>query len=487
MIAATVGVILWMLAAPAAAERLGPPPSEISGIFRSKPGGVISIEAFDPGRAYRYETSEKDPLFAVDRGRLRFRRVELSLSESMPSGTVLADMAFFDEKGSRAQMRSVDLMKLIPKLDSKGALQLPEYLLAEYNRFGVNFRREHREFELKVVDPSLAEAAARVYRAGIWNNCLEPGKWEMTLETEDYGDFAARRRDRLNLNQDRTLAHSWFYLDKELYLALLRLKNPGLDFDPDMAYEELLKQAEQVVVDLDGRRRVKGLVASRVLEIGHKSGRRLVPLDAEQHYKWEFGLILNKRFSTYADVLTSSVALARFDGRGLYQTRDPKVFDYGWMRELDDVRVETLDVPGSDSYVQLTIQGRGSPFKLVLGNVDLALLDEQRLMGLLFGVNTYPKSRRHDPHPDTIQYDPDRIPERIMPYLFLIDGKTDKWGNNHEKGIEKVYLAWQDNRREVLEIYVLSYERIVPVWMARIRLDDAAVDRARVRRQLYAY
>ena len=121
------------------------------------------------------------------------------------------------------------------------------------------------------------------------------------------------------------------------------------------------------------------------------------------------------------------------------------------------------------------------------GNIDLALLDEQKFYGIQFGINSFPKTRRHNPPPDTIKYDPSSVPNNIRPYLMLTNKAKSTWVNNHKKGIEKVLLAWDSLDRDTLSIYLICYERITPVWMARVRIDDDTVDRARLRRRLYMY
>jgi len=469
------------------ATTLKPAPKNILNIFNANPNQTLSIKTFDPGEKYQFETSEKDTLYAKDKKDIRFNTVEISLHPLMKPGTVMANIHFIDKIENRVEVNSVNLLKLIPTLDAKNAMQLPEYLLAEYNRFGVIFRREHNEFTVKAKTNTLAQKDKNIYRLGLWNNCLSQTRWEMTLHTEDYSDFEQRSQSPLNLNQKRTLAHVWFYVDNALYTALLKLKNPHLSFSPDISYEALIEQGKKVPIDLSTLRTLKHPVLRKIEEIGHKTKRPLVALDMEQYYKWQYNLLINKNdFTTYDDILNVPIKLAKFESRGIYQTKKPKVFDFGWMRQLNDIHIHTVDVPGSDTYVQITLTGKHAPFNIVMGNIDLSAIDEQKLAGYLFGINTYPKSRRHNPPPDTIRYDADSIPQHLKPYQFLINKNNQLWGDNHEMGLEKIYLSWESIDKNILEIYVLSYERITPVWMARVRLDDVLVDRIRRKRALYA-
>ena len=443
------------------------------------------------GSTYRFDPSEKDRQFASDDDALRFLRVEMSLHDRMPPGTVWVDLAFVDGQGTRVTAKSVDLLRLTPKLDLAGDMQYPEMLLEEFERFGVSFRREHDEFAIllsEATDHATVDAARRAYRLGVWNNCLDATKWEMVLASEDYSDFGQRLKGELYINQQKTLAHNWFYLNADLYSALLRTKNPHLVIDPLLDYEELSRRAEQVVPELDQLRTIRRRIRTTTVEIGHQSQRAIVAVDTEQHYKWQYGLVINRgEFTTYDDVLNQPVVLASFADRGFYQPEHPKRFDFGWLRKLDHVVLDTLDVPDSDCYVQVTLTGASAPYTVIVGNLDMALLDEQKLFGMPFGFNPYPKTRRHNPAQDTIHYETDRMPVTIKPYVMLLDRQTGRWVNNQKKGLEKVYMGWESIDREVLMIYLVTYERILPVWMARVRVSDETVDRVRVRRRLYDY
>ncbi len=482
------------------AERIGqvtdpyalhPPPKYITDIFARHPDQIFRMDAVAPGSSYRFDPSEKDRHFASDHQELRFRKVEMSLCSRMPQGTVLVDVSFVDGKGTRITARSVNLMRLIPKLDLTGDMQYPEMLLEEYERFGVSFRREHDEFTIRltdVTDHAAVDTARRAYRLGIWNNCLDPTKWEMVLTSQDYSDFDERLNGEFYINQNRVLAHSWFYLDYELYAALLWSKNPNLEIDPFLDYEELSKRAEQTVPNLDKLRKIKRRLMTETIEIGHQSRKKLVALDVEQHYKRQGGLVLNcADFTTYDDVLNQPVQLASFSDRGFYQPDQPKQFDFAWLRALDQVTIDTLDAPNSDCYVQITLTGKHSPYSVLVGNIDMALLAEQKLYGLPFGFNPYPKTRRHNPVQDTIHYETDRMPENIKPYVMLLDNGTGRWMNNQKKGLEKVYMGWDSIDHDVLVIYLVTYERIMPIWVAKVQMDDETVDRVRIRRRLYDY
>ncbi|MDN5205223.1 hypothetical protein QQ008_27820 [Fulvivirgaceae bacterium BMA10] len=457
--------------------------------FAKYPNGIMKLKASTPGYDYAYDVAEKDVYYGKDSTKFHFKQVEIRLHETMPAGQVIVDFTFLDDQGNKVNVNGVDLIRLTPKLDSQDELIYAELLLEEFNRFGVSFRKEHEEFNVQLATSEVPEVQENAYRCSIVNNCLAGTKWEFALNTTDYSDFKDRIRGINNLNQNRLLAHSWFYLDRDLYNALMHMKNPQLKAGAlDLDYDSLSVIGENTVVDFEKLRKpVRYRVETAMLEVGHQSNRVVKPLDIEEHFKAEFGLLLNNKRYTYKTILEEPISLTQFRDRGFYFETTPKVCDFNWMKYVDNIEVDVLDIEGSNSYVQLTLNGQWSPYKVTIGNVDLALIDEQKLFGLLFGVNAYPKSRRYNPSQNTIVYDAELLPDEIKPFVLLTDNKSGKWINNQYKGIEKIYLTYESLERDVLNVYVLSYERITPVWMGRVKLPKKLRQLVRVRRNLYNY
>jgi len=466
-------------------------PKEILSVFEKYSGHNMILKAINPGYDYTYDVGEKDSLYGTKENSFRFTTVSITLLDKMPKDKVLANFKFIDDNNNTVKINHVDLLRLTPKFDTEGDMNYPEMITEEYNRFGYVFRKEHNEFSIELNDNStekLQEATDRAYRCKITNNCLAPTKWEFDVTSEDYSDFNSRLKDEINLNQNRILSHSWFYVDMDLYAALMKIKNPDMHIPVLTEYDVLSKKAENVIVDFDKLRNpiVKKDV-SKVIEFGYKSGRKIEPLDVEQHYKKEFELLLKGDIRTYASVLEKPIHTTQFKDEGFYKTETPKVFDLKWMKHLDSVYLNTIDVKDAQTYTEIEISGKWTPYKITIGNVDLAQLNEQKLHGMLFGFNTYPKSRRYNAVQSTINYDADMLPKHLKPYVMLTQKDNDKWVNNQYKGIEKIYLSYESIEQDVLEIYVLSYERITPVWMAKVKLPKSLREKVRIRKQLYQY
>jgi len=466
-------------------------PEVVTSIFEKYPNKKMTLKAINPGYKYLYDVGEKDSVYGKNAKSFRFTEIVITLLDKMPKGKILVDFKFLDAKSNSVHVNNVDLLRLIPKFDTAGQMNYPEMITEEYNRFGYVFRKEHNEFSITLNEDSkkeLQEATDRTYRCKITNNCLAPTKWEFDLTSEDYTDFNTRLKDASNLNQNRILSHSWFYIDTDLYATLMKIKNPNMDIPVSIEYDTLSKIAEEVVVDFNKLRSpIIKREYSKVIEFGYKSGRKIEPLDVEQHYKKKFELLLKGDVSTYTSVLEEPIHTTQFKDEGFYKSETPKIFDLKWMKYLDSVYLNTIDVKDAQTYVEIEITGKWAPYKITIGNVDLAQLNEQKLHGMLFGFNTYPKTRRYNTIQSTINYDADLLPEHLKPYVVLSQKENNKWVNNQYKGVEKIYLSYDSIEQDILEVYVLSYERITPVWMAKIKLPKSLREKIRIRKQLYQY
>jgi hypothetical protein len=466
-------------------------PESIKAIFKKHPKGIIIVPVLSPGNSYNYDISEKDRFFDSPKKKLMFNKVTFQLVDEMPKGQVLTDVYFWDSFGNYLFLGRIDLLRVIPTIETKGSMQYAEYLLEEFSRFGVNFRKEHKEFKLvvKTDEPELREAVDRAYRVDFTNNCLDPTKWEIQLLSEDYKDARSRAKSSLNYNQDRMLSHGWFYFDKELYTALLSLKNPSVE--PDlftMSYDSLSKNGETTVVNFaELRRPIRSNIKLKMVEVGHQKNIPIKPIDTETGYKRTMGLLGSDTLLTYKSVLEKPIPLAKFDKEGFYDPSEPRIYDFGFLKQLDDVQMSVVDVPNSDCHIELKLTGKDAYYTFTIGNIDMSTLDEQRLYGINVGVNLYPKSRRYNPVQSSLVFDSDLTPANQKPYFLMTEKASGLWVNNQFKGVEKAYIGYNSLNGNTLDIYLLSYEREMPVWYAKVKLTGAMREKIRARRGLYNY
>ena len=483
-------------------EEMVQAPAEVQAFFKQQPNQTITVTAVSPSETYKYDAWEKDKVFAKDEKAMHFNTVELALKDKMPKGTVMVDFTFKDGKGNEVLVPNFDLLRIVPLYNTEGAHLYPELLLEEFNRFGVSLRKEFNEFQVVSSDASSenAKALQRAFRASITNGCLSAGKWEFNINTEDFSDFNKRVHNPINYNQTKILAHSWFLLDKDLYKSLVMYKNPDVNIEGfDVAkfdYEALSEKSEEVKIDFEALRNpIKKVWDTKMLEVGHQSERPIELLDMEEHYKVAYGLFLNQDSTSIANETYKSILdpakqplkLAQFRDEGFYSPENALTFDMNWLQYLDEVIISAVDVPSTDCLSEIKITGKWSPFTITLNNIDLAMIGEQKLYGLHFGFNVYPKGRRYNPSQPTISYDTDLMPKEFEQSILLTDTKTGKWVDNFKKGLSKVYLTYPTLEKDVLDVYLVSYERITPLWMGCVKLPKELREKVRIRNQLYNY
>ncbi len=450
----------------------------------------MTFKVDSPGKAYRYDIGEKDAYYDHASGHFILDEVTFTLKGYLSSNKLLTDVTMTDRNGNTFTVPNFDLMKLIHKYDTRGDLLYAETIEEEFNRFGMGFRREHGEFYTsQQSDQEMQRVMDRIERLSITNNCLDPTKWELWIGTTDYSDWNSRRSSKINFNEMRTLSHSWFYFDKDLLTILTKIKNPEQPHDyPSVDYEEASAKAEQTKVEFSQYRApVLKTFYPTMLEVGHQSKRILEPVDMEEHYKWEYGLFINKQsFTNYSNILDQPVQLARFTDRGYYNPETPNIYDYGFLRHLDKVELRQLKGQDTDGFYEIRITGQHAPYEVTLGNVDLSWLSHLKMHEFLFGFNTYPKGRRYNHKQNTTSYDPDTHPHKeIRPYLLMTDRHTGNYVNNQKKGVEKLYIAYENSNRKNIVIYLLSYERITPVWMARLKVPAPVFKTTQIRKNIF--
>lgn len=476
-------------------------PKEIKQLFSDHNNKLITT-GISPNSNYKYDAWEKDMAFN-NSNVLNFNTITLSLNDVMPKGQVLVDMVFEDGIGNKIKFNAFDLMRVVPTLNTTGAHLYPELLLEEFNRFGVGFRKEFNEFKIersKQNTDEVNKALDRVYRASITNGCLDPGKWEIVLTSEDYSDFNARVKNPVNYNQNKILAHSWFLIPKNVYKTLVELKNPnvklnGFDFG-DFDYKTLSNFSKGIEIDFEKLRKpIKKSWDTKMIEVGHESNKPIALLDMEEHYKIDYGLFVgydenSLSKETYKSILNPEkqpLQFAQFRDEGFYSPETALTFDMNWLSHLNEITIKSVDLPETECVVEIQVKGKWSPYTLTIGNFDLSTLQEQKLYGLHFGFNTYPKGRRYNPAQATITFDEDLMPKDYERYVLLTDSKTGHWVDNFHKGLGKVYLSFDTLERDVLNIHLISYERIAPLWMGRVKLPKELRERVRIRKQLYNY
>ena len=382
----------------------------------------------------------------------------------------------------------IDARFLVPLLPYPRAGRLDAFdrfnlMLAEYARNGVSLgpSREPRElghfrsseglltrgpeytFEAGAIAPN---PRLRPKRLHVVNNCLEPGLWELSAS-----DSAGE------------MFHGWLELPRGLYTTLVRRAN-GLDEDAAGIAEALAYRgdADAVRPRLERLRRPLGErwelparpVATKVLGgYSTQDSRRKV----QQGYFWVERGGARVEARTHADLRAGDVfRLRSFVPPGIYteESLEAIPFDPDWDRaELALVEPRTAYPGGAPAladrgHLEVTLYSGDGRRAVVVGNVPLALLVLQEDYAVpAFGVGVLPPS-------ELVERRALRLREGPRPhyaYLLGLGGGGRRLLNNHEHGLEQVFLRpFQKGGELHLRLTLVSYERIVDLIEVEIAL-----------------
>ncbi len=462
---------------------------EFTRLFKSLPGNRIDLTVDTPVLSYAKDPAEKDLVYQDSTAGLKFTKLSIFLSPVQETTKALVELEFKTDAGNTFILHSVDLLDLVPVITQNSGLKYAEFLLKEFERFGILYYKKEGAFDWHLAKNSgedVAEAVNRTYQAGVFNNCLDAGKWELVINSKYYAKFDSAQASPQQSQRYRILGHSWFSLSPELYRLLVKIKNPTLGFDPYIKYSELSKLAAAEAVPFSSLTKVKRPIKIPILELSHRAKRELFELDEEEMYKDWFGLVLNRdQFHTYADVLEIPVRLAKFTDKGFYRPEDAVAFDYGWMKQLDQVAMNVVEASGPERFVEIRISGAGCRYMIVLGNFDLGRLNPNKPTSIQFGINPFPKMRLQRKTPFSTGYNLGPDGKEIRPYLLLVDRSTGKWINNQDFGLEQAQISWQSIDKESLIIHMVTYERMLPIWSIHVGIDKEEKEMGKIRNAMY--
>ena len=86
--------------------------TEIVELFNAHPNATISLNALSPAYQYKYDIGEKDSLYGKDEHALRFKKVDIRLSNHQVADKVLAHFTFSDGDQNSIVVKDVDLPQI---------------------------------------------------------------------------------------------------------------------------------------------------------------------------------------------------------------------------------------------------------------------------------------------------------------------------------------------------------------------------------------
>jgi hypothetical protein len=403
-------------------------------------------------------------------------------------------------------LENIDAHMLVPLLPYEHGRTLDGFdklvlMLAEYSRNGVELAvggdnraygsvrthglfndDEEYTFEGGAVKPN---PGVKPKRMSLVNNCLFPGLWEVAA-ADSVGE----------------MYHAWFTLPERGYFDLLRATN-GLSDGDDVLRAALgyQKQIPEVPLQLDRLRTVgKSFGRAPVRVAGDKPIASYSTQDSRRKVQRHFytlergGKPLEAK--TFAELQPGDeFVFHSFVPPGIYVKQPPRKVPYEpiWTSaELVEVTPKTRFAGRPSPHVytegalELTLRSADGKRALVVGNLPIDLLvtaEDFDIPG--FGVGVL---RASEPIEKRYLYLKDG-PAPVYAFSAHLgpDEKTLHLSNNHEEGLEQIYLrAVKAPTGEMrLRVTLVAYERIVD--LLELELDLPAELAARVARASARY
>jgi hypothetical protein len=395
-----------------------------------------------------------------------------------------------DEHGRPAGLISIEnvaLDFLVPRLDYPHGRRLTPFdrvnlVLSEYSRSGVELSLQERnreygyfrsrglfndEEEYRFEDGRVVpNPGARPKRMSLTNNCLAPGLWEISA-ADSVGE----------------LYHAWLSLPESGYLALVRAAN-RLDATDEELRAALAypKDFGPVALDLDRlRTNVRSLGSFPVAVDLDKPVASYSTQDSRRKVQRKFYTVERDGKPIepvhFSDLRPGDqFRFFSFVAPGIYTREPPRRVPYEpiWTTaELAEVTPRTrFSAPSPHRYslgaLEITLRSSDGTRAIVVGNLPVDLLVFQEDFDVPgFGVGVL---RASEPIEKRHLYWRDG-PAPVYAYsAFVRDGRLVV-ANNHEQGLEQIYLRpFRRGSQVVLSVTLVAYERIVDILALEIPL-----------------
>jgi hypothetical protein len=399
----------------------------------------------------------------------------------------------FDEKGAPTdlmRLQDVDARFVVPLLPYAHERTLTPFdklnlMLAEYSRNGVELSLQDKNSEYGYATTRalfnddeeyrfeagkvLPNPGARPKRMGLVNNCLFPGLWELNA-TDSVGE----------------MYHAWMTLPAHGYFELVRAVD-GIDAGDEVLKDVLdyHKSIPRVPIDLLRLRDVARELGT--FPVAVNAGRAVGSYstqDSRRKVQRKFYRVERDGKEIAASTFGELRAGDRFQffsfiPPGIYTQKSLRAVPYEpiWtsatLREVmprtrfGATAAKHTDAAGA---LELTLRSGDGKRAIVVGNLPIDLLvfqEDYDVPGFGVGVlrASEPIEKRH--------LYMNSGPAPVYAYTADVDGDTLTVANNHELGLEQIYLRpYQRGADVMLRVTLVAYERIVDILEVEVKLPD---------------
>jgi hypothetical protein len=357
-------------------------------------------------------------------------------------------------------------------------------MLAEYSRSGVELSLQERNSEYGYVRSHglfnddeeyrfengkiVPNPGARPKRMSLVNNCLFPELWELNA-SDSVGE----------------LYHAWLTLPEQGYFELVRavdgIAAPDDELRATLGYQKSFSRVAIDFARLRGQMRTWGTfplannLEKRIGAYSTQDSRRKVQ---RKFYRIERGgkeIVAN----TFADLQAGDrFQFFSFIPPGIYSSKALRsvVYEPIWTSvTLSEVEPRTrFGAPSRHRYragaLELVLHSGDGKRAIIVGNIPIDLLvfaEDYDIPGFGVGVlrASEPIERR--------QLFLDDGPAPVYAYSADIEGDHYFIANNHEQGLEQIYVRpYRRGDDVLLRITLVAYERIVDILEVEVKLPD---------------
>lgn len=342
----------------------------------------------------------------------------------------------------------INLFSFIPEIPrhvhQDEYLSLIGIINQEWNRHQVRFDRTAGKFNFS--NPNSLESS-RVTRIDLARNCLNSGLWEIIAY--------ARDKD----GASKPYYHGWFNFPLKVYEAMFNKVNAGLNFSDYKEYLVTWANPPKQLVNLNLLRDVVGEDLNykiNVLNDGYY-------VETGARKKKKKNIIFPKSISSIQDFLTDSTSYSTFSPPGFYDTQNPRHTTLGSLyRFTDGVVRDIKSTYTEDNHlkeIELSFKNKSGDKKtsLIFGGLNLAifpvLADSLHNNGYKYPMGianhsfyeTYGASLKN--------------PAKNNPYYGFVLDEEGRWIDSHYFGLDGPLFFWDNENKNLLHLYLLSFER----------------------------
>ncbi len=340
------------------------------------------------------------------------------------------------DKSNVLTLKNIDLSEFIPSipnhLKNNAYLSKIAVINQEWNRNQVRFNQHQ-----------FTTSNTAITRVDIARNCLNSYLWEIIVYKKDHG-------------KELPFTHGWFTFPKKLYRTLFEQRN-------QVSFSNYKKSLENWI-DPESKEIDKSYLSKIVdtINISYTDQRNsMYELKGARKKKFK-EIIYPTTISAIKSLQNDSTQFATFSPPGFYNKATPRKTELGRLKHLKNISLytvvssQTKDTLSEISFAFEDVNNLRTT-KLIVGGInlsDLPILSNEN------ANNGWKNSMGFSNHPFYESYSEHTVwHSNENPYYAYLTDQKNKWLDSHFIGIDGPLMYWDDQKSNLLHIWLLSFER----------------------------